>query len=90
MWFKILLAHFNCVTFFQNPTIHHQVSLGVSRKDTGGVSIHDIYDAQIPESFKSFNIAILEVINIRVTLRFWATIWRNKVIVTIKLLSLAN
>ena len=77
-WFNKFLITFNSVTIFDKKPIDHQVHLDASLTGLGGIWHIQIYAITLPKNYHTTNIATLEMLNILVALKIWATKWTHK------------
>ena len=76
--FKKFVPSFNGVTFFSKKCFQFEIHLDACLTGVGGVCNNQVYHSILPEKFLNKNIAILEMLNILVAFRVWATMWQNK------------
>ena len=79
-WFKKCVCHFNGTSFFVKNKVDKEVHLDACLTGVGASFDGKIYEADIPEKFKKFDIAALEMPNILIATRVWAKKWENRTI----------
>ena len=77
-WFRVFLHQFNGVTFYDDKLIHHEVNLDASLYGLGACFGHMVYALPLPAAFMNLHITQLEMLNVVVSLKVWASIWANK------------
>ena len=77
-WFKKFLPIFNGKSFFVKRYFHHEIQLDACLTGIGAVCKNEIYAQKFPENFKDMHISCLEMMNILVAIRVWATAWAGK------------
>ena len=77
-WFHKFVLEFNGTTIFEKPPCQFQVFLDASLTGIGGVCDNEIYHHHIPLSLKDQPIVALEMFNILVASRLWASKWASK------------
>ena len=79
-WFNTSLHSYNGVTIYQLTPLYHRIFLDASLQGMGGCFNNYVYSLTIPLSFKNYNIAQVEMINVMVALKVWRHCWSNKCI----------
>ena len=77
-WFNCFLPHYNGVTYYDQPYCHSEVYLDACLTGLGGAYNSMVYALPIPKDYLDYNIAHLEILNIVVALKVWATHWANQ------------
>ena len=77
-WFNTFLDQYNGVTYFDNKVSDHTVHLDVSMTRMGVVFGDMVYTLPIPHVYQQLHITLLEMLNVVVTLKVWATFWQDK------------
>ena len=79
-WFNTFLDQYNGVTYFDNKTPHHVVHLDASLLGMGATVANMVYTLPIPDHCQYLHITQLEMLNVVVALKVWASVWSDKVI----------
>ena len=79
-WFNTFLDQYNGITYFDNKTPHHVVHLDASLSGMGATFANMVYTLPIPQHCQHLHITQLEMLNVVVALKVWASIWSDKVI----------
>ena len=79
-WFNTFLIQYNGVTFYDNHVVQYTVHLDASLQGLGGVCQNMVYALPIPLGFMQYSIVHLEILNLVVAIKLWASVWRDKVI----------
>ena len=77
-WFCTFLKQFNGVVFYDPRPIQAELHLDACLTGMGGVFENQCYALPIPRDFRQYSIVHLEMLNIVVALKVWATQWSNK------------
>ena len=77
-WFNTFLCDYNGVTFYDNKPGFAVIELDACLVGFGGVYDTMVYHLPIPMGFQKYNIAQLELLNILVALKVWASYWVDK------------
>ena len=77
-WFNSFLPHYNGVTYYDQSYCHSEVHLDACLTGLGGAHGNMVYALPIPKGYLHYNIAHLEILNIIVALKVWATHWANR------------
>ena len=77
-WFNCFLPHYNGVTYYDQPYCHSEVHLGACLTGLGGAYNSMVYALPIPKGYLDNKITHLEILNIVVALKVWATHWANQ------------
>ena len=80
-WYQVFLTSYNGVSFYYQPPISKSIFLDASLEGLGGSYdnyISYVYMLPIPKSFRDYNIAHLEILNVVVALKIWGQVWANK------------
>ena len=77
-WFNSFLPHYNGVTYYDQSYCHSEVYLDACLTGLGGAHGNMVYALPIPKGYLHYNIAHLEILNIIVALKVWATHWANR------------
>ena len=77
-WFNCFLPHYNGVTYYDQSYCHSEVHLDACLTGQGGAYGSMVYALPIPKGYLNYNIAFLEILNIIVALKVWATHWANR------------
>ena len=77
-WFNTFLENYNGVTFYDLPNSNIEVHLDACLTGLGGHFGNLIYTLPIPLGFKDYDITQLEMLNIVVAAKIWASHWANK------------
>ena len=76
-WFNTFLLQYNGITFYDNVPTQATVFLDASLQGLGGVFQDMIYTLPLPRGFKRYSIVHLEILNIVVALKIWASLWKD-------------
>ena len=79
-WFNTFLDQYNGVTYFDNRTPQYVVHLDASLSGMGATFANMVYTLPIPCQFRHLHITQLEMLNVVVALKVWASAWADKVI----------
>ena len=77
-WFNTFLQNYNGVTFYDLPNSNIEVHLDACLTGLGGHFGNLKYTLPIPLGFKDYDITQLEMLNIVVAAKIWASHWANK------------
>ena len=77
-WFNTFLQLYNVVTFYDQVPSNIEVHLDACLTGLGGHFGNMIYTLPIPLGFEQYDITQLEMINIVVAAKIWASHWSNK------------
>ena len=77
-WFCTFLKQFNGVVYYDPRPIQAELHLDASLTGMGGIFENQCYAFPIPKDFNQYSIVHLEMLNIVVALKVWATQWSNK------------
>ena len=77
-WFNTFLENYNGVTFYDQPNSNIEVHLDACLTGLGGHFGNLIYTLPIPIGFQNYDITQLEMLNIVVAAKIWASHWSNK------------
>ena len=77
-WFNLFLSQYNGVTFYDNLICQAEMHLDASLTGLGAVFNDMIYNLPIEKGYMGYNIVQLEILNILVACKVWATHWANK------------
>ena len=76
-WFNSFLVHYNGVTFYNNKYCHFEVHLDASLTGLGGAFKDMVYALPLPVKHGNYTIVHLEILNVVVALKIWASHWAN-------------
>ena len=76
-WFNSFLVHYNGVTFYNNKYCHFEVHLDASLTGLGGAFKNMVYALPLPVKHGNYTIVHLEILNVVVALKIWASHWAN-------------
>ena len=76
-WFNSFLIHYNGVTFYDNKYCHFEVHLDASLTGLGGAFKNMVYALPLPVNHGNYTIVHLEILNVVVALKIWASHWSN-------------
>ena len=76
-WFNTFLTQYNGVTYFDNKSVDYTIHLDASLQAMGGLFGHMVYALPQSGKFPDVHIAQLEMLNVIVALKVWATAWKN-------------
>ena len=79
-WFKNFLPRFNGKAFISHRAISKEIELDASLQGLGARWGHQVYAIVIPKGYKDFTIVHLEMLNILVAMRIWASQWQGKAV----------
>ena len=74
-WFQEFLPHFNGVCLYSHKSIEGVVQVDAFLQGLGGRWGDQVYQLSIPDSFFGLGIVQLEMLNVFLALRVWATVW---------------
>ena len=77
-WFRIFLSQYNGVTYYHQTHCHFQMHLDASLTGLGAVFKDMVYSLPLPRGYMGYNIAQLEILNIVVACKVWASHWANQ------------
>ena len=77
-WFCTFLNQFNGVVYYDLRPIQTELHLDACLTGMGGIFENQCYALPIPKDFYNCSIVHLEMLNIVVALKVWATQWSNK------------
>ena len=77
-WFLTFLDTYNGTTYYNITEQDAQVYLDASLIGLGGVYGSFVYTLPIPRGFCDYSIVHLEILNILVACKIWASRWENK------------
>ena len=77
-WFCTFLNQFNGVVYYDPRPIQAELHLDACLTGMGGIFENQCYSLPIPKDFHQYSIVHLEMLNIVVALKVWATQWSNK------------
>ena len=77
-WFREFIPKFNGCAFFVHQNIQYEIELDACLQGLGARCGNQVYAMQIPLNFNNMGIVHLEMINILVAVRTWATLWQGK------------
>ena len=77
-WFLTFLDTYNGITYYKITEQDAQVYLDASLTGLGGVYGSFVYALPIPKGFRDYSIVHLEILNILVACKIWASQWENK------------
>ena len=76
-WFNSFLIHYNGVTFYDHKYCHFEVHLDASLTGLGGIFKNMVYALPFPAGHENNTIVHLEILNVVVALKIWASHWSN-------------
>ena len=79
-WFNTLLDQYNRVTYFDNKVPDYTVHLDASLVGMGATFANMVYTFPIPCHYSHLHITQLEMLNVVVALKVWASVWADKII----------
>ena len=79
-WFNTFLHQYNGVTYFDNRIPSHVVHLDASLTGMGATFANMVYALPIPPQFHHLHITQLEMLNVVVALKVWASAWSDRTI----------
>ena len=77
-WFNAFLSQFNGITYYDQKFSRIPVHLDASLIGLGGHFDSMVYSLPIPLGFMGYTIVHLEILNIIVAAKIWATHWSNQ------------
>ena len=77
-WFCTFLKQFNGVVYYDPRPIQAKLYLDACLTGMGGIFENQCYALPISKDFHKYSIMHLEMLNIVVALKVWATQWSNK------------
>ena len=77
-WFCTIVKQFNGVVYYDSRSIQAELHLDACLTGMGGIFENQCYALSIPKNFYQYSIVHLEMPNIVVALKLWATHWSNK------------
>ena len=77
-WFVNFIPKFNGTAFFVHQNIQYEIELDACLQGLGARCANQVYAIEIPLNFENMGILHLEMINILVAIRTWATMWQGK------------
>ena len=77
-WFSNFLSKYNGVSFYDHVRTHHVVELDACLGGLGGRWENLIYHLPLPSHYANLGIAQLEMINILLAIRVFASLWHRK------------
>ena len=77
-WFNTFSANYNGVTFYDQVPANIEVHLDACLTGLGGRFGNMIYTLPVPMGFNEYDITQLEMLNIVVVAKIWASHWSNK------------
>ena len=77
-WLNSFLPHYNGATHYYQSYCHSEVHLGACLTGLVGAYGSMVYALPIPKGYLNYNIAQLEILNIIVVIKVWATHWANR------------
>ena len=77
-WFIEFIPKFNGSAFFVHHNIQYEIELDACLQGLGARCGDQVYAIEIPLNFENMGIVHLEMINILVAIRTWATLWKGK------------
>ena len=77
-WFLTFLDTYNGTTYYKVTEQDAQVRLDASLTGLGGIYSSLVYALPIPRGFHDYSIIHLEILNILVACKIWASHWENK------------
>ena len=77
-WFNAFLSQFNGITYYDQKFSRIPVHLDASLTGLGGHFDSMVYSLPIPLGFMGYTIVHLEILNIVVAAKIWATHWSNQ------------
>ena len=79
-WFNVFLSQFNGVTYCDQKFSRIHIHLDASLRGLGGHFGSMVSSLPIPLGFMNYTIVHLEILNIVVAAKIWASHWSNKLI----------
>ena len=77
-WFLTFLDTYNGTTYYKVTEQDAQVHLDASLTGLGGIYGSLVYALTIPRGYRDYSIVHLEILNILVACKIWASHWENK------------
>ena len=77
-WFNVFLSQYNEVTYYHHTHCHSQMHLDASLIGLGAVFQNMVYSLPLPRGYMGYSIVHLEILNIVVACKVWASYWANK------------
>ena len=77
-WFLTFLDTYNGTTYYKVTEQDAQVHLDASLTGLGGIYGSLVYALPIPRGYRDYSIVHLEILNILVACKIWASHWENK------------
>ena len=77
-WFNIFLTQYNGITYYDTKAIDHTIHLDSSLQGMGGIFGQMVYALPTSGRFTHLHITHLEMLNVVVALKVWASSWENK------------
>ena len=74
----MFLTQYNGITYYDTKAIDHTIHLDSSLQGMGGVFDQMVYALPISGRFPHLHITHLEMLNVVVALKVWASSWENK------------
>ena len=79
-WFCEFLPVFNGSAFFKHDSIQGEIELDASLEGLGAIYNNQVYAVPLAKGYLNMDIAQLEMLNILLALRCWASQWATKTI----------
>ena len=77
-WFSTFLKQFNGVVYYDVKPVQAGLHLDACLTGFGGIFLNQWYALPLPKKFNNYSIVHLEMLNIVVALKIWATQWSCK------------
>ena len=77
-WFATFFKQFNGVVYYDVKPVQAELYLDACLTGFGGIFDNQCYALPIPKKFNNYSIVHLEMLNIVVALKIWATQWSCK------------
>ena len=77
-WFSTFLKQFNGIVYYDVKPVQAELHLDACVTGFGGNFDNQCYARPIPKNFNNYSIVHLEMVNIVVALKIWATQWACK------------
>ena len=77
-WINTFLDQYNGATNFDNKVPDHTVHLDASMAGMGAVFGNMVYTLPIPHGYQNLHITQLEMLNLVLALKVWASFWQDK------------
>ena len=74
-WFATFFIQFNGVVYYDIKPVQAEMPLDACLTGFGGIFDNQCYALPIPKNFNNYSIVHLEMLNIVVALKIWATQW---------------